>query len=745
MKKVPLLFKSFSLVLFLLFFSAGVFAANTVSDNVPKKINVQGKLTTDSGQPITGSKEVKLTIKVKNGSEVTMSNSNVPVDSDGIYTTDIDVKNVDFSKGIEYFKVTADGVESGQSNFATSPYAFYASSSTYALVLSTSSSIKLEDGNFNQSTKTWTGDNTYNIAVGSATYAKNSSTATYAGSIMNPGNGGQVWGMNDAGTQQGWQDPSSLAISSATLTRLGGIRLGNGTGAYVKTGLVMKDDMSRLGINTGAGLLINNSNQLVLDTSVIPQGTVKSVRVQAGTGLSSSQNTAQTETLNTTISIADNYKLPTITEWNNKQNALPSQDGNNGRFLKTNGSALSWAAVPQGTVKSVRVQTGTGLSSSQNTAQTETLDTTIRIADNYKLPTITEWNNKQNALPSQTGNNGKFLTTNGSALSWAVVNALPSQTGNNGKFLTTNGSTASWADVAAPNIKNLNTNNATAQSTSDSETISGTGTIDLHKVSKTGNYNDLIDKPTIPAAQVNSDWNSTGGLSEILNKPDIPTVKNEYLPTSSDAISGIGVKAALDTIVSGSSFVQLGDSLVNVNDVVNVVGISTDTTIGNLGYNESIQVWAKRTINNREVQGWYTVTKNNNSNRLNGADLAEIYQSTEKLVPGDVVSIDTTKDNAIVKTKVAEDTLVAGVISTEPGLLMNQNEKGYKLALVGKVPTKVCNEGGAIKRGDMLVSASVPGYAKKAGANPKVGTVIGKALESLDSQKGTILVLVNLQ
>ena len=127
------------------------------------------------------------------------------------------------------------------------------------------------------------------------------------------------------------------------------------------------------------------------------------------------------------------------------------------------------------------------------------------------------------------------------------------------------------------------------------------------------------------------------------------------------------------------------------------------------------------------------------------ADIAEMYQSTEKLVPGDVVSIDTTKDNAIVKTKVAEDTLVAGVISTEPGVLMNQNEKGYKLALVGKVPTKVCNEGGAIKRGDLLVSASIPGYAKKAGDNPKVGTVIGKALENLDSQKGTILVLVNLQ
>lgn len=128
-----------------------------------------------------------------------------------------------------------------------------------------------------------------------------------------------------------------------------------------------------------------------------------------------------------------------------------------------------------------------------------------------------------------------------------------------------------------------------------------------------------------------------------------------------------------------------------------------------------------------------------------GADLAEIYASTELLTPGDVVSVDISKDNSIVKTKVAEDTLVAGVISTKPGLLMNKTEKGYELALVGKVPTKVCNEGGSIKRGDLLVSASIEGYAKKASDNPKTGTVIGKALENFDSVNGTILVLVNLQ
>lgn len=51
------------------------------------------------------------------------------------------------------------------------------------------------------------------------------------------------------------------------------------------------------------------------------------------------------------------------------------------------------------------------------------------------------------ALPSQGGNGGKYLSTDGSQTSWQTVDALPSQTGNNGKYLTTNGASASWATV----------------------------------------------------------------------------------------------------------------------------------------------------------------------------------------------------------------------------------------------------------------------------------------------------------
>lgn len=53
-------------------------------------------------------------------------------------------------------------------------------------------------------------------------------------------------------------------------------------------------------------------------------------------------------------------------------------------------------------------------------------------------------------------------------------------------------------------IKSINTNNTTAQTANASEAIAGSGTINLHKVAKTGTYSDLIGTPTIPAAVTES-------------------------------------------------------------------------------------------------------------------------------------------------------------------------------------------------------------------------------------------------
>lgn len=57
----------------------------------------------------------------------------------------------------------------------------------------------------------------------------------------------------------------------------------------------------------------------------------------------------------------------------------------------------------------------------------------------------------------------------------------------------------------------------------------------LAAVATTGSYNSLSDKPTIPAAQVNSDWNASTGVASILNKPTIPTVPTNVSAFTNDA------------------------------------------------------------------------------------------------------------------------------------------------------------------------------------------------------------------
>lgn len=47
-------------------------------------------------------------------------------------------------------------------------------------------------------------------------------------------------------------------------------------------------------------------------------------------------------------------------------------------------------------------------------------------------------------LPSQLGNNGKYLTTSGEYPYWATITQLPSQINQNGKYLRTDGTEASW-------------------------------------------------------------------------------------------------------------------------------------------------------------------------------------------------------------------------------------------------------------------------------------------------------------
>ena len=65
------------------------------------------------------------------------------------------------------------------------------------------------------------------------------------------------------------------------------------------------------------------------------------------------------------------------------------------------------------------------------------------------------------------------------------------------------------------NIRTLNTNNNTSQTVSAGESISGSGTINLHKVAKTGSYNDLLNTPAAVTESTVSGWGFTKNTGTI--------------------------------------------------------------------------------------------------------------------------------------------------------------------------------------------------------------------------------------
>ena len=66
----------------------------------------------------------------------------------------------------------------------------------------------------------------------------------------------------------------------------------------------------------------------------------------------------------------------------------------------------------------------------------------------------------------------------------------------------------------------------------------------------------ILNKPTIPAAQVNADWNAASGVSQILNKPTIPVIDSELSQTSTNGIQNrittLNMNGVLCTTAAGT-------------------------------------------------------------------------------------------------------------------------------------------------------------------------------------------------
>ena len=139
------------------------------------------------------------------------------------------------------------------------------------------------------------------------------------------------------------------------------------------------------------------------------------------------------------------------------------------------------------------------------------------------------------------------------------------------------GSTGTSDYNALSNKPALNTDNSVALEVNAQEEISGT--VSLHKVSKTGNYNDLLNKPNIPS-KTSDLTNDSGYITNTVDNLTNYYKKAEtYNQTEIDNL--LGNKANTSDIPTKTSQLT-NDSGYITNEVDNLTNYYTETEVNNL-------------------------------------------------------------------------------------------------------------------------------------------------------------------
>lgn len=182
------------------------------------------------------------------------------------------------------------------------------------------------------------------------------------------------------------------------------------------------------------------------------------------------------------------------------------------------------------------------------------------------------------------------------------------------------------------------------------------------------------------------------------------------------------------------------------------VGIGTASPGATLEVNGNVKLTANSGASIAFADG--TVQSTAYTGVVCGGDFAEsvdVSGQRKKYEPGDVLVLTSHGEGDVARSAEPYSTLVAGIYSTKPGyvgrrLTTPKSTDEIPMAMIGIVPTKVSAENGPIRRGDLLVTASLNGYAMKGTDRSRMlGAVLGKAMGSLDSGTGVIEVLVTLQ
>lgn len=218
------------------------------------------------------------------------------------------------------------------------------------------------------------------------------------------------------------------------------------------------------------------------------------------------------------------------------------------------------------------------------------------------------------------------------------------------------------------------------------------------------------------------------------------------------AVRGVGIDSDVVTGYASST----GSGIGGFNTTYGTAGKLGTSLEGVSGFSPTATIPAARFINGAINGIGLEVLGNARVKTLTitgGADLAERFDAAGPAEPGTVMTIDPETPGRLEVATEAYCRRVAGVVtganSLAAGIVLGDGmESGEELpiALTGRVWVKCDASAAPIRPGDLLTTSQVRGHAMAARDPSRTpGTVLGKAMSSLDSGTGMVLVLVSLQ